>query len=267
MMNLPVNVISGYLGSGKTTYINKILRGASGVKYAVLVNDFGELNIDYDLIESASERKISLVNGCVCCSIGNDIDTALSELSLMDNSIDSVLLEASGVALPDRVCDLILNWPGFELESSITLVDVTRVRHLVNDKFVGGHVRQQLIQASELQLSKTDLIPADELQEIICWLQDEYAGDEVGRNSSKSAASKFSTGMKLESEAISRSELVRWLNQLDTTVVRVKGFVFLQEDIEIRFLLQWVEGDWSLEPIGPWQTVPRTQLVLISVTI
>ena len=72
--DLPVTLITGYLGSGKTTFINQRLLNADGVRYAVLVNDFGELNIDAELIKTSTERTISMINGCVCCSLAADMD-------------------------------------------------------------------------------------------------------------------------------------------------------------------------------------------------
>ena len=150
MFNLPVTVVAGYLGSGKTTYINQQLTRANGLRCAVLVNDFGELNIDAELIENESARSISLVNGCVCCSIADDMEGALEEIRSTADSLDWVMLEASGVADPGRVKNRVLNWPGFELKELVTLVDATRIRKLVNDKFVGGHIREQLSSADNL---------------------------------------------------------------------------------------------------------------------
>ena len=95
MFDLPVTVIAGYLGSGKTRYINQRLNQANGVRYAVLVNDFGELEIDVNLIQSRNTMSISLVNGCVCCSFANDMNKALEEVSSMQHNLDWVLLEAT----------------------------------------------------------------------------------------------------------------------------------------------------------------------------
>jgi len=264
MNNLPVTIVSGYLGSGKTTYINQILGDAHGIRYAVLVNDFGELNIDLELIEHANNRKISLVNGCVCCTLGNGIDEALNEVSVMADSIDWVLLEASGVALPGRVCDLITNWPGFQLHESIVLVDVTRIRQLVNDKFIGQHIRQQLCQGETMKLSKTELVEDKELQATVDWLEGFRLENQDAVTQSGSVHSMFRGSTRTFEAPISRPHLCAWLSQLDELVVRVKGFVFLEDDLVNRYLLQWVEGQWSLEPAGTWCDKPKTQLVLIS---
>ena len=103
---LPVTVVGGYLGSGKTTLINNLLNSADGHRYAVLVNDFGELSIDAQLIEKQDGNVISLSGGCICCSYGNDLTSALLELKT--DTIDQVVIEASGVALPGSIVGLSL---------------------------------------------------------------------------------------------------------------------------------------------------------------
>ena len=96
-------MVGGYLGSGKTTLINQWLRQANGQRLAILVNDFGDLPIDADLIESEDGDVINLSGGCVCCSYGNDLTMALIDLLELSPRPDHVVLEASGVALPGAV--------------------------------------------------------------------------------------------------------------------------------------------------------------------
>ncbi|MCG6953324.1 MAG: GTP-binding protein, partial [Betaproteobacteria bacterium] len=100
---LPVTVIGGYLGAGKTTLVNHLLRHAGGKRLAVLVNDFGELPIDADLIESQNDAVISLAGGCLCCSFGSDLLGAVNSLTRRVPRPDQLLIEASGVALPDAI--------------------------------------------------------------------------------------------------------------------------------------------------------------------
>ena len=99
-MGIPVSVIGGYLGAGKTTLVNHLLRNANGRKLAVLVNEFGELPIDADLIEADDGDMISIAGGCICCSYGSDLVGALMELPERMPNMDGMLIEASGVALP-----------------------------------------------------------------------------------------------------------------------------------------------------------------------
>ena len=99
-MGIPVSVIGGYLGAGKTTLVNHLLRNANGRKLAILVNEFGELPIDADLIEADDGDMISIAGGCICCSYGSDLVGALMELPERMPDMDGMLIEASGVALP-----------------------------------------------------------------------------------------------------------------------------------------------------------------------
>ena len=92
---LPVVIIGGYLGAGKTTLINHVLRNAGGRRVAVLVNDFGEINIDADLIEGATAGVLSLSGGCLCCSFGDDLVGTLQALAQGDGRPDVVLIELS----------------------------------------------------------------------------------------------------------------------------------------------------------------------------
>lgn len=268
MFDLPVTVVAGYLGSGKTTYINRQLKQAKGLRYAVLVNDFGELNIDAEVIRSETTQSISLVNGCVCCSIANDIDRALDEIRSMADSLDWVMLEASGVAEPGRVRNRVLNWPGFEMKTLITLVDVTRIQRLVNDKFVGQHIRAQLTEADRLLLSKSERLSVAELQKVELWLdqfmEHQHSAVITGLNQSPEKHPEFYSECFVSAQGISRDRLESWLGDLNESIIRIKGFVLLDDDAEHQYLLQWVEGDWSLELVGKWRQKPETTLVLIS---
>ena len=147
MFELPVTLVGGYLGSGKTTYINHRLKQADGVRYVVLVNDFGELNIDEQLIESRDGQTIALTNGCVCCSVTDDLANAFEQVEQVSDQADWLLMEASGVANLIRLKSQLQNLPGFELRETLTMVDATRIRELVQDKYVGRHVSVQVKQA------------------------------------------------------------------------------------------------------------------------
>ena len=96
---IPVTLIGGYLGAGKTTLVNHLLRNADGRRLAVLVNEFGALPIDADLIVARDGNLISISGGCICCSFGSDLLAALIELKGRGDAIDHLLIETSGVAL------------------------------------------------------------------------------------------------------------------------------------------------------------------------
>ncbi len=100
---IPVTIIGGYLGAGKTTLLNSLLSGAHGVKLAVIVNDFGSINIDAALVANRDGETISLTNGCVCCSIGDNLALTLHDLAEQANGPEHVVIEASGVADPSKI--------------------------------------------------------------------------------------------------------------------------------------------------------------------
>ena len=100
---ISATIIAGYLGAGKTTLVNHLLRNNDGRRFAVLVNEFGELAIDADLIESDEGDLLSLSGGCICCSYGSDLMDALIKLSDRAADLDGLLIEASGVALPGGI--------------------------------------------------------------------------------------------------------------------------------------------------------------------
>ena len=162
--DIPITLICGYLGSGKTTLINRLLNTPSfPKKIAVLVNDFGELNIDAELIEqrSSNDEIISLSNGCVCCKIQDDL--AMSLESLKSSSIDRVIIEASGVAIPSKLKKQCLI-PGFALGQCAVLIDGQSFDIKKNDKYVGHLVQQQARDADLIILTKLDLAPDFKLE-------------------------------------------------------------------------------------------------------
>jgi G3E family GTPase len=291
--NLPVTLVTGYLGSGKTTFINQRLKHAEGMRYAVLVNDFGELNIDAELISTETANTISLTNGCVCCSLADDMNAAMEQVQQISHQLDWVLFEASGVADPARIRTSIEARPGFELKEFLTLVDATRIKALVNDKFVGQHIRRQLQMSAPAssgvadtkvvnyytQLTKTDLISETELADTRAWLMkfnstSKHVNDR-GASDLSSELPQFFTRVIEHTSPIERYKFEQWLSTLGQEIIRMKGFVYLTEsktDIEVSaYLLQWVSGTWCLEP---WPLLDeltmkpstKTQLVLISTT-
>ncbi len=154
----PVTVIAGYLGAGKTTLINACLQTRGERKIAVLVNDFGDINIDAALIESQTDTVLNLAGGCVCCSIGSDFMEALFELAALPNKFDHVLVESSGVALPLPIAQSIALSQSFEVAAIFVLADHQTIHRHLQDVYVADLVRQQLQQADCILLTKFDLV-------------------------------------------------------------------------------------------------------------
>ena len=168
---IPVSVIGGYLGAGKTTLVNHLLRNAQGLKIAVLVNDFGELAIDADLIEAEEDDLISIAGGCVCGSFGSDLMGALVNLRQRDPPPQLVIIETSGVALPGTVALAVRLNPGFRVDAVVVLADAQSVRARAADRFMGDTILRQLNEANLVVLNKTDLINANELRSLHAWLK------------------------------------------------------------------------------------------------
>ena len=155
--SLPVTVVGGYLGAGKTTLINNMLRQAAGRRLAIMVNEFGALPIDSSLVEAADDRIVSLTGGCVCCSYGEDMVSSFAMLDALEPRPDHVLLEASGVALPGAIAGTVGLLPAFVLDGTVVLADAETVRRRAADRYVGSTVRQQLAEADLILLNKCDL--------------------------------------------------------------------------------------------------------------
>jgi G3E family GTPase len=169
---IPVTLISGYLGAGKTTLVNALLRGADGRRLAVLVNDFGELAIDADLIEARESNLISISGGCVCCSFGSDLIAAIMALRAADLPIDHLLIETSGVALPASIAQSLQLIPDLDLNGIIGLADAETVRERAGDRYMSDTVLAQLAASDIIILNKIDLVSKEQLAATLAWLSE-----------------------------------------------------------------------------------------------
>ena len=169
---IPFTVIGGFLGAGKTTLLNHLLTQSSGIRFAVLVNDFGDLNIDESLISSHEGQTISLANGCVCCSISNDFNRTMINLVKRIEEFDQVVVEASGVSEPDRIMDIARLDPELSPSGIVVLVDAAEVQNRSTDRYINNIVLKQLQTAELLIVNKTDLVSREKLAELEAWLED-----------------------------------------------------------------------------------------------
>ena len=169
-MSLPFTVIGGFLGAGKTTLLNHWLRHSAGRRLAVLVNDFGALNIDAQLIESNAGDTIALTNGCVCCQIGDDLSMALMRVLDRADAFDAVVVEASGVSDPWRVAQMGRADPGLRLDGVVVVVDAGAALVHARDPLLADTLERQLKAADLIVLNQCDLVPGDERARVRDWI-------------------------------------------------------------------------------------------------
>jgi G3E family GTPase len=167
---IPVTIVGGYLGAGKTTLVNQLLRQRAGQRIAVLVNDFGELSIDDELIESRDGALLRLAGGCVCCSFGSDLMAALQQMCDLQPAPEHILIECSGVAHPAAVARTLGLLPKLALDAVLVLADAETLRERAADRYVGELVRQQLREADLIALNKSDRVARDALGAVQDWL-------------------------------------------------------------------------------------------------
>lgn len=154
---VPFTLLGGYLGAGKTTVLNHLLRHADGRRLAVLVNDVGAVNVDAFLVAEHDGETLALTNGCVCCAIADDLGLTLESIRRWDEPPDQVVMELSGVAEPARVAPW-ASTAGFRLDGIVVVADAEQVGDQVARSDVGDAVRAQLAAADVVVLSKTDLV-------------------------------------------------------------------------------------------------------------
>jgi G3E family GTPase len=163
----PVTVLTGYLGAGKTTLLNRILSEEHGKRYAVIVNEFGEVGIDNDLIVGADEEVFEMNNGCVCCTVRGDLIRVLSGLMKRKGKFDAIIVETTGLADPGPVAQTFFVDEDVraktELDSVTAVVDA---KHLPLRLADSREAIEQIAFADQIILNKTDLVSEDELEEV-----------------------------------------------------------------------------------------------------
>jgi G3E family GTPase len=157
-----MTIIGGFLGAGKTTLLNRLLRGNKGVRYTVLVNDFGQLNIDERLIEKHNGDTIALANGCICCNIGDGLMMTFLTMLKSEPLPEHIVIEASGVADPAKIVQIARAAHVLREDATIILVDGEQILTQLEDQYIQSTAVHQIKSADVILLNKTDLI--DEAQ-------------------------------------------------------------------------------------------------------
>ena len=269
----PVTVIGGFLGAGKTTFLNHLLRNATA-RYAVLVNDFGTINIDAGLIAAHDGITMSLTNGCVCCSIGGGFIETLGKLLDDQTAFDHIVIEASGVGDPWRIAEIALVEPSLRLGAVAVIADATRIETLLGDARVGDTVRNHFERCDVVLLNKADLVDRpgmDAARAAILSVREglrivetsQAAMPDISELVPAKPAGRFRADAPPTAGAdherifrrwtyqregvFDRARLTEALRQLPPPLLRLKGSCHLKGE-DGASILQMVEGKWSLTP-------------------
>jgi G3E family GTPase len=286
---VPILLVTGFLGAGKTTVVNHLLAHAEGRRIAAVVNDFGAVNIDAELIEGASDGVVSLSNGCICCSLQGDLLRTLAALLRRDPRPDFIVIETSGVADPSDIVRNLMDpviWREAPLETVLCVVDATTRPAMLDDALL----RSQLRAADVVALSKMDLVdPAGRAQMrdavralrpaavVVDALRGEVpaallfsvdldrvpAPREPGPR--RPAVDRFETLSWTSERRLSLPRLQQAIGRLAPRLARAKGLFETVEQPGRLMLFQLAGGRATLAPGGaPAAGVPRVRIVFIA---
>jgi G3E family GTPase len=164
---IPVTVLTGYLGAGKTTLLNRILSEPHGKKYAVIVNEFGEIGIDNDLVVGADEEVFEMNNGCICCTVRGDLIRILDGLIRSKGKFDAIIVETTGLADPAPVAQTFFMDENVgrrtKLDAVVTVADAKWLNDRLKD---APEAKNQIAFADVILINKTDLVSSEELSDI-----------------------------------------------------------------------------------------------------
>lgn len=273
----PFTVIGGFLGAGKTTLLNRLLRAAAGRRFAVMVNDFGVLDIDGRLVADHGGDTIALTNGCLCCTIGDSLVTTLLALLEKSDRFDHIVVEASGVADPGRIADLAVLDPRLVRDGVIVVVDAETVRQRAADRRVGDTITRQLAAADLLILNKIDLegdVPA-----LRSWLSTQspapvleakqadvpidvlFGLPRLGGTASADASDVFASWSYEWPEPVERDVVLGMLR--NAGVLRAKGIVQFADAPAARSVIHLVGSRLDFSDSEPWRDGETSRLVLL----
>jgi G3E family GTPase len=289
MHPVPILLVAGFLGAGKTTVVNHLLAHAEGRRIAAVVNDFGATNIDAELIAGASDGVVSLSNGCICCSLEGDLIRTLAALLRRNPRPEFIVIETSGVADPSDIVRNLMDpmiWREAPLETVLCVVAATTPEAMLVDPLL----RSQLRTADVVALSKLDLAGSAEITAVRGAVRavrpgavvvDALLGEvpasllfpadpdraprprDMGRR--RPTADRFETLTWTSERRVSLPRLQHAINRLAPKLARAKGLFEAVEQPGRQLVLQFAGGRATLAPGGtPPAGAPRTRLVFIA---
>jgi G3E family GTPase len=288
-MSVPVVLVAGFLGAGKTTVVNHLLAHAEGKRIAAVINDFGAINIDAELITGASDGVVSLSNGCICCSLEGDLLRTLASLLRRDPRPELIVIETSGVADPADIVRNLMDpviWREAPLETVLCVVDATIDVTKLDDALL----RSQIRSADVIALSKTDIADAangaqvrDAIRALrpTAVLVDAPNGDVPSAllfpsdavrltqprkpGPRRPAAERFETLSWTSDQPIVLSRFQQAIGRLAARLARAKGLFETIEQPGKSMVFQFAGGRATLAPGGtPAIGTPRTRIVFVA---
>jgi G3E family GTPase len=292
----PVTVLTGFLGAGKTTLVNRILSEAHGLRIGVIVNDFGAISIDSELIVGVESGTVSLANGCVCCEIRDDLVTAVNSVLDQDRGLEALVLEASGVAEPSGIARTftseVFRSP-IRLDGIVAVIDAEQLPAQTEDPTTRDLVFGQIGYSDLVLLNKIDLADRAQVHAVRHFVHDRLPTVRIietnhaqvplqvllGIGSSETAptidggthddhrhgSGAFQHWTYIRDGPVDVDALLASVRLLPRSVYRIKGFVQTAHDPDHRYLLQIVGQRGEVHRFDEWAERPRrTELVIIA---
>jgi G3E family GTPase len=289
----PVTVLTGFLGAGKTTLLNHILSNTEGRRMAVLVNDFGSINIDARLIVSVDESRIALSNGCICCTIRDDLVSALLGLIRSDPRPEHIVIEASGISEPVGIAETLFQpeleallnieamvcvcdasaYPDLDFENTEMVLRQASVADLIllnKTDIAGDQALKQLREDLSLAVPRSRLIETVQASVPMSVLFGGAPAQIASHKHSHSHnhhhhehSSRFGTWSWTDSTPLSLAAFQQWVQALPRTLYRGKGILSLADHPEHKVIFQMVGKRSTIELGKRWEHKPISELVLI----